>query len=787
MEIIGYGLICALFSFIGYQWGGNWDPIFNNLFSIFFRDTVQKILKLILPYSIPYYFKARKNKKQMLEEIVAYIESLSPEEKKELENFSLEFIKQCKFCKNLTFKIGDDETISLVELLFDAGPSMARYSKKSELYAELSEASKKLLKGLSKCLRGIEKKQKNKLPLLDVEQVSEELFKKINMKGPFPEPVKNIIGIINYHMFELTYLHLSRESKDMVKVLEYLEAQREDKIRSQFSDEIKPVLDYMERMLGRMGGMPPELKALAGEYTQTLDLIGSDKSPSEISDILSQNHVLTDAPSVVNINAMAKKDPFCYIRLECPNCGASGEYITRIDNNVSCGKCHGYYDIVRAIDEDEITKLVKQSHTQLCQKFDIGTQAIGSRISAAQRTLQADITAAHGAVLTEITDAKQQIFDELEAIAGKVVSFEYFNAKCEALAGNQNENAARLDVKVGKGFKQLEDAVNNRLDRVIKTLEAANLNNQQTVLRQNHENQQSYLRVLNEQRDLISGVAHKLDGLTKTVFRNLCDLHEKTNEIHQTTGRIDENLQDLIERHDAMFDEILSISENTQRIGQTTARIESKLYDVADMVRAAGKDARENSGTIVKLLKKMLEDMEGRGNRADDMNATCPCCQSYECFTSVNLGEAAHAVVYRCPRCNYQVDYDRLRSNDRHATDIYCYQLQRDGESTQSILLTHRPQGQGVCQIGRLDLNNTTITSISRGSMGIEGWKDVHILVLTNEHPISVTEGALNLLYRCFPKVTSVIGGDNVTFVASDIPSPLWKISNKNTHIIEKA
>lgn len=139
-----------------------------------------------------------------------------------------------------------------------------------------------------------------------------------------PESVKRIVSLINNYLYELRYLHMSSVNKDLVQVMKYMIEEGNAKLL----DGIKEQLDIVAQWNDREGGN------------------------AQVSDVAS----------------VAARDPYCFVRLVCPSCRASGGAVRRYETYAECAVCGERYEIIRNVDkEDEIQKLIERKSQEFQQ------------------------------------------------------------------------------------------------------------------------------------------------------------------------------------------------------------------------------------------------------------------------------------------------------------------------------------------------------------------------------------------------------------------------------------
>lgn len=375
-----------------------------------------------------------------------------------------------------------------------------------------------------------------------------------------PESVKGIVTLINNYLFELKYLHMSSVNKDLVQVMKFMIEEGNAKLL----DGIKEQLDIVAQWNDRGSG------------------------DTQVSDVAS----------------IAARDPYCFVRLVCPSCRASGGAVKRFETYAECTVCGERYEIIQNVDrEDEIQKLIERKS----QDFQ---KAIREQADAMIRGRDAQTEQ----ILRAQEADTQQLTARIDELWGHVKQMTYESSESLFREVCRRGEADRAALE-----QQMEDA-ETRMERML---------------------------------------AERLDQHTDSILRmyqnDLQRLHENGSErsaerareaLDDTLRQVREQMDSAARHNDRHFDEIKSRMDHYQRLLQGEM---DKLYE-----RVSAEGDRQETGfaemrNLFESWTGKLESLlENRESIREIHEKYCALCRRHTQSTDGIL----------CPRCKREYEGD---------------------------------------------------------------------------------------------------------------------------------
>ena len=348
------------------------------------EEVVEYLVKKITPNGHFYFLRNRKPNKLLYTAVNDFFQGLSPADQETLIEFmdKLDYRKVSPKYAQLMELVKGDLTKALQKMQNIKEPENKIFRKKTQnLIHDLYD---KLEKNVTEDL-----KEKS------LNDIVADLFD--TKWDAMPEVAKKLFKEINDKVYELKYFKMSTEDRDLVKVIQYMIKEGNEALLT----KLQPSFQYI------------------GQISNCADA----------------------AYKTINIEEMAKINPFCYFRLECPNCKATGASVRKdSDNNVYCTSCGQTHSIVRAVRDDEVAEL------------------IGKKFEEAQKQLASVIENKTG-----------KIEKALDHLAGKILDTTYFETyfkefKTSLTAQGDNREARIIDT--------LAQIVNDSEDRITQKVAA---------------------------------------------------------------------------------------------------------------------------------------------------------------------------------------------------------------------------------------------------------------------------------------------------------------------------
>ena len=360
------------------------------------EEMMESIVQWIFPDGSFFFSRNMKAKRRLAEKLQEYIVNLTPRERSEIENFlnRLDLSKvSIPELKSLSKLIEGDFS----DYLKGIGSSGKRAADK-----EIKAFRNAVKSALTSSYKRIDDEQNKSLYDNSIDIIVKDLFG-VDWNS-IPVSVQNMFKLFNDQVYELKYLRLSSNDQDLVKIVQ----QMIDDGNAALIKTLKPSFNYMD-----------QVSSMAGtSFTE------------------------------VRIDSIAKTNPYCYFRLECPNCGASGRNVYKdSENNVHCRKCGETFSIMRSVQDDEIK-----------QKIDAAYNGISI-------------------VRQNLCEAKESTNNELRDLAEKIVEVEYFEAFKESITESINDQGLEISLTVEKFVHESEEGIKEKIDEVVNILRENNNRN----------------------------------------------------------------------------------------------------------------------------------------------------------------------------------------------------------------------------------------------------------------------------------------------------------------------
>ena len=387
MEILGFSIVCSIFAFIGSRFKKITTTtiikdVIESAGGEALEELVEKVVMTLFPKLMPFipFTRMRKQRVLFAEQVKDALQSLNEEEVRELKSFFESHAIDGKRLKELSgIDLNDPKTLaSYVKAL------------KSQLKANREE----LTKGFA---------------LESGEAMVRKMYGITAPDAQIPAALLKLSDLISRRVSEIMYLGLSSDDRDLAKVIQLMMADNNKRITAD-------VREMMEKTL------VADVRAMMQD---TLAIILQHHEDGTLAAL--------PAMATVNKEKGIPSDPYFYVKLVCPECGATADYVHRHGDRVFCRCCGGSYDIVQNAEPEVV-----------------------ARIAELEARLEARLTA-NG------VEIGAQVCAQLHEMAEKTVSAEYFERQMNAL--KNGTEAVALTVE------QMEEALSQRMASIERYLE----------------------------------------------------------------------------------------------------------------------------------------------------------------------------------------------------------------------------------------------------------------------------------------------------------------------------
>ena len=283
MEIIGYFIvygICTLLTKANLVGGEAIGNFIAGAAGGAVEEIMESVVQMIFPNGSFFFTRTLKARQRYFEKIIDDIRNLPSRQQKELFDFigRLDYSKVAK----KEFK----EVMELIEGDLSAYFESCNKSHHNLSRTKVNAFQHKTIKLLKELYESIDKELNKTFKEKDINDIVKELF---GVKWEdVPNAAKEMLKMLKDQVFELKYLSLSSEDQDLIKIIQNMIDDGNNKLLA----NLKPSFDYID-----------QIYSMAGTNTNFKE---------------------------IKIDSIAKTNPFCYFRLECPSCHASGRnvYIT---------------------------------------------------------------------------------------------------------------------------------------------------------------------------------------------------------------------------------------------------------------------------------------------------------------------------------------------------------------------------------------------------------------------------------------------------------------------------
>ena len=384
MEIFGFSVICSIFSYIGMKFKNmTAGSVIRGVIDSAGGEALEELLEKVIETFFP--------------KLMAYI----PLTRQHREKRSL--------AKDVNAALKGLSEQEVREMLAFFSTRAVRGAT-----VDLSDAAaiKALAKQLKKQLKESKEALTNSIVFIEGDALVRKVYD-LDECETVPVALQKLSEVISRHVYEQMYLGLSSDDRDLAKVVQIMLVENNGRVADTVKDTVKT-----------------ELRALL----------------SDPISIILQHHEDGTLATLTGRGAdgTAPTDPFFYVKLVCPDCGACGDNVHRHGERVFCRCCGGSYNIVENA-EPKVVERIDRLEASLLAELEDKLKATGTRVSAQMR-------------------------GQLREMAEQMVGAEYFDSRMNALAEGQTRTGATIMKSISDNKAQLQGWLDARLRGVSEYL-----------------------------------------------------------------------------------------------------------------------------------------------------------------------------------------------------------------------------------------------------------------------------------------------------------------------------
>lgn len=308
---------------------------------------------------------------------------------------------------------------------------------------------------------------------LSTNQLIDNIF--ICVPVPIPGYVEEYFGIIKSYDFGKMFVSLSKDDREMSKLLQYMMDDSNDRC----TEQIKMELDSLRKEIG---------------------------------------HILQCQASTVEAELSPKAEGklWLYVPAVCPHCGAEGGDIVKLDGRMYCRCCNRVHDMISGVDDDEIKKQLDEVRSTLLAETEKQKREMLKEL----RDSLNDASDEGRAELERSVEELEYVFSKTEAridkLAATIVTESFMEGKLRQLADSTElgfEEAKRL-FKVES--RELKEHVEIKTKAVVDSIRASV--------------EGSEMRIIEKIRNLHGLMDTAFDSL-RSIRQDVTDLKEQVRQV----------------------------------------------------------------------------------------------------------------------------------------------------------------------------------------------------------------------------------------------------------------
>lgn len=527
MEVLGFSIVCSIFSFIGVKFKnmgikGILKSVIDSAGGEALEELIEAMLNFIFPKILPYVPRTRlsKQRQRLSEQLNAAFSGMSEADGQALLRF---FEKHSISRKNGAIHC---------ENINDPG------------------AVKLFCKALKKQYKESKNKATESIHFKTGEALVRDVYGITDESEQIPAVVLKLSDLVSRHVYESLYVGLSSDDRDLAKVIQFMMVSNNKQMAGTVREELRDMLQ------------------------ETLSII--------------LQHHEDGTLAAIDVRERVPKDPFFYIKLVCPDCGATADYVHRRGDRVFCRCCGGSYDIVQNA-EPEVVKRIAQLERHLERQL----KENGTEISA-------------------------QLHRQLHEMAEKTVSAEYFEKKFAALREGISEDGRQTAQGVTLSVQQMEERLAQRMEGL-----------------------KAYMAQLQKQE------AIETEQISQAV---VAALHRENQSLHTQAEMMQSQLTQIgaqTERLGTQTAEMLSLVRRMIELNREDESVRQTVTEFVNGMQGMLQHEMKNAAEDREIKHKEVMTALRVSGKKDEIRANCPVCGGNESFIH-REGENA----YHCSVCD---------------------------------------------------------------------------------------------------------------------------------------
>ena len=258
-----------------------------------------------------------------------------------------------------------------------------------------------------------------------------------------PGAMVKIVEVVSNHTFSKIYIDLDKDQRELAKVVEYMVTNIvRDSMPQGLTDEVK--------------GMREEMQELRGVFATILQ------------------HEDGEQMAVAQLRTKMQRDPFYYIKLSCPECGAPTSRVHREGDTVYCMCCGNHHDIIRNA-EPEVLAALKETEDSLKAHITAGNEDLKAqcqRIAEGMvrqqymeiklEDLKNRVDGAHQDLADRLKRAlDEKMGEKIDALAAKIGECQRNGEDIMQVLADKGKEMQEATADIRKRMMQLDDRADN--------------------------------------------------------------------------------------------------------------------------------------------------------------------------------------------------------------------------------------------------------------------------------------------------------------------------------------
>jgi len=419
--------------------------------------------------------------------------------------------------RKMGFQAADELVKFLSELTPEQWQELAPYltslqTKETKDYAELFEKARggdqasmrKIEKNLSDAVKKLREENWRVLPC-GTDEMTEKLFG----TKEIPRTTREFVQHLFTASMEMTYIGLGEEYRDVVMLMSGITHRESEKTNE-------------------------KLEALESSVRTLCDMIlqhGSDPNFKYEWEV--EKHDGGVLEKVPKISEETLKDPYLFVKLECPVCHASGNFIRRRfaaeSRFADCDRCGASYELIRNV--SEVQDYLRETEKRLACQIGASEERLSETLRSQLRKQEISIVGELGEQLKQqsaaiVVELYESVFEKLSKETQKGVAAD--SEKLFELFHRQSEQTIQVKEELKNEFRSMETELMQKflaqLDRVFESKERNNVDEEQlaSILRDAGEGFRAIqidlrrsVEDLTKGVERLNGIAERFGGLSR--------------------------------------------------------------------------------------------------------------------------------------------------------------------------------------------------------------------------------------------------------------------------------